>query len=238
MAKIKDLKGLRFGRLTVLEFYDIKNHNARWRCLCDCGNETIVYACGLKSGKTLSCGCLQRETTSKIHKLYNDFDLSKDYGIGYLSKGGIFYFDLDDYELIKDYYWYSNDNGYILAHNIKSNKPQNVRLHRLVMGVVQDDKIIDHINNKPYDCRKQNLRFATKQTNNINRGANANNKLGIKGVNKNTNSETYTARIMVDSKTIYLGCFNSIDEAKKARDKAEKELFGEFAYKGGDNQNV
>jgi len=47
-----------------------------------------------------------------------------------------------------------------------------------------------------------------------------------------------TARIMVDSKTIYLGCFNSIDEAKKARDKAEKELFGEFAYKGGDNQNV
>lgn len=39
-------------------------------------------------------------------------------------------------------------------------------------------------------------------------------------------------------KSKYLGCFNSIDEAKKARDKAEKELFGEFAYKGGDNQNV
>ena len=34
----------------------------RWRCRCDCGNETIVGQTPLQSGKTKSCGCLQSET--------------------------------------------------------------------------------------------------------------------------------------------------------------------------------
>ena len=65
----KDMLGLRFGRLTVIEEAEprIKSdgiHVIRWRCLCDCGNHVIVDGSLLRSGNTKSCGCLQREAAS------------------------------------------------------------------------------------------------------------------------------------------------------------------------------
>lgn len=61
-----DHTGERFGRLVVLgraEDYIAPNgkHHVRWRCLCDCGNETIVDVCELVGGGTKSCGCLHEE---------------------------------------------------------------------------------------------------------------------------------------------------------------------------------
>jgi hypothetical protein len=38
------------------------------------------------------------------------------------------------------------------------------------------------------------------------------------------------ARIMYNGKTIYLGSFDTIEEARQARASKEIELFGEFAY--------
>lgn len=32
-----------------------------WKCLCECGNETVVSTSGLRSGNTQSCGCYQKE---------------------------------------------------------------------------------------------------------------------------------------------------------------------------------
>ena len=40
-----------------------------WDCKCDCGNECIVESGPLGSGHTKSCGCLQKELTSKRRKL-------------------------------------------------------------------------------------------------------------------------------------------------------------------------
>ena len=56
-----DLVGQRFGRLTVVEFDSIKDHKARWKCVCDCGLTVIVRGNALRSGNTKSCGCLHRE---------------------------------------------------------------------------------------------------------------------------------------------------------------------------------
>lgn len=61
-----DLTGQRFGRLVVLEFsgYD-KNHKALWNCKCDCGEQKVVRANELRSGKTHSCGCLHKQQLSE-----------------------------------------------------------------------------------------------------------------------------------------------------------------------------
>jgi hypothetical protein len=68
---LKDIKGMRFGRLTVLERAENNKHGqARWLCLCDCGSETIVGSGNLSSGNTMSCGCLHREgliTRNTVH---------------------------------------------------------------------------------------------------------------------------------------------------------------------------
>lgn len=76
-----DLTGKRFGRLTVLR-KDGKGHgNQIYLCQCDCGNTVRVYHSNLTRGLTKSCGCLQKEETSKrftIHgmrntRLYNTY---------------------------------------------------------------------------------------------------------------------------------------------------------------------
>lgn len=56
-----DLTGQRFGRLTVVGYHDTVKGMARWRCLCDCGNETTVYGGNLRRGYTQSCGCYRHE---------------------------------------------------------------------------------------------------------------------------------------------------------------------------------
>lgn len=61
----KDLSGQRFTRLYVLECVgQDKDGHYLSRCLCDCGNTTIVINTSLKIGDVKSCGCLLREHRS------------------------------------------------------------------------------------------------------------------------------------------------------------------------------
>lgn len=64
MGKVKDLAGMTFGRLKVIEFAGIaKNRSALWKCECSCENHTIivVQSSNLRNGNTQSCGCLHKE---------------------------------------------------------------------------------------------------------------------------------------------------------------------------------
>lgn len=66
MGKVRDLKGLRFGRLIVIGFSGLNKHRkATWNCLCDCGNKVVVVGSSLTSGATKSCGCYEHETKQK-----------------------------------------------------------------------------------------------------------------------------------------------------------------------------
>ena len=68
MARMIDLTGKRFGRLTVIKRDGTYERpcgvkEPTWLCVCDCGNTVVVLGTNLKSGKTLACGCMQRERT-------------------------------------------------------------------------------------------------------------------------------------------------------------------------------
>jgi hypothetical protein len=63
----KDLTGLRFGKLVVLNMEGhSKDGHITWRCKCDCGKEKVVMGKMLTIGKTQSCGCLRAENLRKI----------------------------------------------------------------------------------------------------------------------------------------------------------------------------
>lgn len=57
MAVKINLAGQRFGKLTVIEFLCRLNLHSMFKCVCDCGNETIVTSNNLRRGHTTSCGC-------------------------------------------------------------------------------------------------------------------------------------------------------------------------------------
>ena len=63
-----DLTGLKFGRLTVLAKRGPTSGPGVyfWLCRCQCGVEKEVSSAPLKSGKTTSCGCFQREKARRL----------------------------------------------------------------------------------------------------------------------------------------------------------------------------
>lgn len=71
MGKFHDLTGQKFGRLTVIKRVENNKQNGlMWLCKCECGNICVITSNHLKNGHTKSCGCLQKEKTTK-HGLYN-----------------------------------------------------------------------------------------------------------------------------------------------------------------------
>jgi hypothetical protein len=59
MARYIDIKGQRFGLLTVVSREQSKNEKAMWLCQCDCGNTIIARGSSLRDGHTKSCGCIK-----------------------------------------------------------------------------------------------------------------------------------------------------------------------------------
>ena len=59
----KDLRGVRYGKLTCIEPTGEKGKDGcmSWRCICDCGNECTATTAQLGRGDKKSCGCLQRK---------------------------------------------------------------------------------------------------------------------------------------------------------------------------------
>lgn len=68
MSKIKDLTGQKFTRLTVIGLHEIRARKSYWNCVCECGNNLTTRSDALTSGRARSCGCLHKESASKIFK--------------------------------------------------------------------------------------------------------------------------------------------------------------------------
>ena len=240
MSKFIDLTGEEFGRLKVLKRADDYispggTKMIQWLCECSCQDKTIVTVIGnnlKKKNGTRSCGCLNKEIVSQnskaINKKYNRYNLSGEYGIGYDSKNREFYFDLEDYELIKDYYWYIDNKSSYVQTTVDKHK---VLMHRLILNC-STDKNVDHKHGRltRNDNRKENLRVCTTQENGMNVGVRSNNTSGCTGVVWNKRVCKWMANIKYNNKRIHLGYFIDFNDAVQARKWAENIYFGEWSY--------
>ncbi len=63
---LKDMTGLRFGKLLVVKREPNKaDGTARWFCVCDCGQTRVIAGTGLRAGRHKSCGCSSPRFTPK-----------------------------------------------------------------------------------------------------------------------------------------------------------------------------
>lgn len=247
----QDLTGMKIGRLTVLNKLDErdKNGNIVWKCVCDCQKDTENYtyvttgnlnlAMKTTSKGTRSCGCLKSANMRELgrrNSRSNKYDLSSQtYGIGYTHDGYCFVFDKEDYDLIRKYCWHRHDDGYLRTRydvfRDEEGKLHNryIMMHQLIL--INDKKElleIDHINGKPFDNRKCNLRLGTHSANMINRVMLASNTSGHKGVCYSNRECKWKAYINYDKNRIHLGTFLTYEEAVCAREKAEKMYHNDF----------
>ena len=87
----EELYNRRFGRLVVVskalpKMMESGRLRYTYLCLCDCGKETTVQATSLKSGSTLSCGCLRVDRHREKTVLANSGAL-RNHILAYYRKG-------------------------------------------------------------------------------------------------------------------------------------------------------
>lgn len=105
-----------------------------------------------------------------------------------------------------------------------------VKRHRFIFYVAHGylPKMVDHKKGVEFGDGIENLREATPARNSRNRGEpKTKTGTGVKGVQKISNSDRYFSTIRHNGKGIYLGSYDTIEEAKEAYEKKALELFGE-----------
>lgn len=160
--------------------------------------------------------------------MYHHLKLHGKYGVGKYALVNV-----DGFELVKNFRWYLNKEGYVMrsqhiSGSGKKRKKKIVILARLLMDAPKN-KVVDHINRDPLDNRKENLRICSRSQNEANspsRGGTSQ----FKGVHWDKKTERWISGIKLKYKKFILGSFESEIEAAKVYDKKAREFFGEFAY--------
>jgi hypothetical protein len=122
----------------------------------------------------------------------------------------------------------------------KTTKAMRVRIdyvsyavHRVIWKMVTGhDPVaqIDHRNGLIDDNRWTNLREATQSQNQGNARMRMPNETGLKGVR--LLKDRFQARIQINKRTVYLGCYGTAKEAHDAYIAAAKQYFGPFYNPG------
>lgn len=158
----------------------------------------------------------------------NNVKLFDTYGVLYIGMAE-FLFDIEDLHIIQSRTsWYVDKGGYLTSSYYYAGIRRIVRFHRIVMHAAPDE-YVDHKNRKRYDNRKNNLRCCSYAENNRNRGLRSTNRSGIIGVSFDKRRNKWAASITFNNKKIFIGRFESKEDAILARLQKEIELFGEFA---------
>lgn len=193
----------KYGHLTVIQLLNEKDkhYNTLVLCQCDCGKKIKVTASHLINGHTKSCGCVKNTFTDHSGEVYGNITVLNEY----IRKNS-------------NTKWKCRCGycGNVFYTTISSLKRGNV----ISCGCQNTQRRKELI--------KQNLGLmdgTNLSTISTNRKTNKNNTTGVKGVSYITSKGKYRAQIMFKRKVHHLGYFDTIEQAKEARLKAEKELF-------------
>lgn len=198
--KKEDLTGRRFGRLVVIKGDGRNNKGERlWLCKCDCGNTITTDGRNLRRGDTKSCGCLkmEREILQPANLAGQKFGRLT--AIEKVERRG------------KNTFWRClcecGNECIVSADKLKSG-------HTTSCGCYQRERTLE--------CPAKDFYDGTA-IGHLKMGLTKANTTGIKGVSKK--GKKFQAEIMIRRKKIYLGVFETLEEAAAVRKSAEEKYF-------------
>ena len=149
-----------------------------------------------------------------------------------LTKDKVALIDEDMYDVLSKYKWQYNQGYASTSMNFNNGKFRNVYMHWFIIGKPIEGYITDHINRNKLDNRKENLRIVSQQINAIN-SVNTKNTSGYRGIVWHKRDKKWQAQIYLTTnskqKTIYLGLFDSKEEAALEYNKGAVKYHGQYA---------
>jgi len=99
-SKKMNLTGDRYGNLIVINEDKPSSYSRRWKVRCDCGTEKIVSQSSLRSGLTVSCGCLRKEKLKLARQKSILSNYYKIYKYGAKKRRLVFDITLEEFKII------------------------------------------------------------------------------------------------------------------------------------------
>lgn len=126
-----------------------------------------------------------------------------------------------DYQKCKNIYWRKTEYGYVRGYI----NGKETLLHKYITDT--DKKVlIDHKDRNKLNCTRNNLRFANKSINSLNRSTPKNSSTGYTGVSFDKRRNKYRAYIKTNGKQISFGYYEKIEDAIIARRIGFENYFG------------
>ena len=202
MNTLIDLTNQRFGKLTVREkLPPLSDGRTRWLCDCDCGNSCVVNSYALRKKNQQSCGC------AKIKDI-----IGQRFGHLIVLKRSDQYVMLSDR---KKYLWECRCDCGATVYRLSEKLKQGIQCAcKTCMGKAA---AIAMTENAGFVEGTQLSKLSTTK-------ANANSSSGVRGVFFNRRSGKWRATLKFQGLDHYLGEYIKIEDAIKARQRAE-ELF-------------
>lgn len=226
MSELKDLTGRRFGRLFVVgrapnKILSSGREMVQWICICDCGTEKKILATNLLSGAVVSCGCLRHEkavehgaTVNLKHGQNHKGNPTAEYRAWQSMKQRCCNPRATSYKI------YGGRGIGVCPEWVDDFERFYADMGRKPSPSHSLDRIDPNGNYGPENCR-----WADKTTQSRNTRVPRNNTTGVKGVQR-VSTGGFVATIGLNGKSVYLGHYVSVTDAKSVRVLAEKLFWG------------
>lgn len=205
--QLKDLTGMRFGKLTAVRRLDEKSGSSYlWLCRCDCGNEIKASVNALMHEKNTSCGCGKVERLSEKAKDISGKVFGRLTALSPTEKriGG----------------------SVVWKCKCSCGKEAEVSYNSLVTGNTQSCGCIQSQHPAPTEYMHYIDGTCIEMIEN--QKLRSDNTSGYTGVQFHKRSGKWLATITFKGRRYDLGKYKKIEEAVKARQTAEEKIFGEF----------
>jgi hypothetical protein len=140
-----------------------------------------------------------------------------------LTKGLFAIVDEGDFDRVSRLKWRAAG---ALSRQYAGSGSRTIWMHRFIIDAPATH-LVDHINGLTLDNRRSNLRICTHAENSRNRKCRSHSELPFRGVVRR--QARFYANIWAENRRLFLGSFQTAEEAAHAYDAAAKKFYGEFA---------